>query len=125
MDNLRIDRLCRVTVLILAAWALAACGGQSTVEPPAAATAAAQPTTTAAPTRAATTPAPTPTAAATVEAANLATPTAAAAASPSPTATEAPALLPVAVFGRTAEGLYFRGSSDPTALTVINYSDFL
>ena len=55
---------------------------------------------------------------------------------PAPTATEAPratdtALSPtdtppvVSAFGQTEEGLYFRGSPDPTAVTVIDYSDFL
>lgn len=125
MDNLRKDRLRRITALILAAWALAACGGQPTPEPPAAATAVAQPTATAAPTRAATNPAPTPTAAATVESADTPPPSPEATTLPSPTPMEAPTSLPVAVFGQTAEGLYFRGSPDPAALTVVDYSDFL
>jgi hypothetical protein len=31
----------------------------------------------------------------------------------------------LAAMGQTAEGLYFRGSPDPAALAVIDYSDFL
>lgn len=55
------------------------------------------------------------------------TPTALAA--PSATATDSPTapltLAPLSVFGVTEDGLYFRGSPDPAALVVTDYSDFL
>lgn len=62
-----------------------------------------------------------------------ATPTALAAppatALPAPTATDSPTATPTlaaqSVFGVTEDGLYFRGSPDPAALVVTDYSDFL
>lgn len=48
---------------------------------------------------------------------------------PAPVATDSPTAIPTlapqSVFGVTEEGLYFRGSPNPAALVVTDYSDFL
>lgn len=95
-------------------WLATACG--SAAQPTAT---VAQPAATLPPTSAPTT---VPTAAPVPEAA---TPTAL----PAPTATDSPTATPTlaaqSVFGVTEDGLYFRGSPDPAALVVTDYSDFL
>ncbi len=110
-----------IVLLTLLALLLAACGGQaepaatSTPEPVAAAQAA--PTDT----LAAAEPVDTPTGSPVEEqpAAPAGTPR------PEPEPTDTPAPKVVAAFGQTEDGLYFRGSPDPEALTLTDYSDFL
>jgi len=120
-------------LLLMATLLLVACGADTPAEPAATpisevaqvAPTALEPATVAPPTAESEQPTDTPMPAPTE--ALLATDTASAPTDTvaPPTDTPEPAPAVVSTFGQTEDGLYFRGNPDPTAVTVIDYSDFL